>query len=146
MIRSSFARGRAAVALASSPSAAGLVVPPGIDGVVIRGTWRARVALGSPRMTIAGDADVVRSISVTHSGTTLTIVRSQTATPQATPELHVTLPRLRGVATSGAVHLTIEDRGASPLFLDLSGTGPVGATGAVPLLRVTTSGSVDANL
>ena len=116
-----------------------------IDGIVIRGGWRAHVTLGDPSLTIAGTAATVRAVAVVRSGTTLTI-ESSALYGEPFPALHVSVARLRGLATSGSVLLTIEDRGERSLFLDLAGSGSVRAKGFVPLLRVTTSGTVVADL
>ena len=122
-----------------------LAVGSDIDGIVIRGAWRARVALGDPSVTVSGTAAAVRSVTLVRSGTTLTI-ESSALGREPLPEVRATVARLRGLATSGSVVLTLEDSSTRPLFLDLAGSGLVRAAGSVPLLRVTTSGSVVADL
>jgi hypothetical protein len=123
-----------------------VVVARTTDGIVIRGRWRAHVAIGAPRVTIFASEMAQRAIGVNRAGRTLTVSNIAAAPTKRAPELRVTLPRLRGIATSGAVVVTIEDRSDAPLFLDLAGTGSARARGGVPLLRVTASGSVDADL
>jgi hypothetical protein len=140
-----WARGGLANA-ASTERTKRVALDAGIDGIVIRGRWRARVELGVPGVTIVADDDTMREIVMTRNATTLTIAQSTSLSGEREPELSVALARLRGIATSGAVLLTIVDRSDSPLFLDLSGAAGVRAVGAVPLLRVTTSGSVTADV
>jgi hypothetical protein len=116
-----------------------------VDGIVIRGTWRARVTLGLPGLTLIGTPAEVAAVSITREKTTLTVVL--TAREKApVPELRATLTHLRGLATSGAVFLTLDDHSGAPLFLDLAGAGTAHGRGSIPLLRVTTSGTVRADL
>ena len=120
-----------------------IAVGTAVDGIVIRGACRAYVTLGDPSLTLEGSEAALREVTVARFGTTLTI-----RSPETGPVLQIsaTVARLRGVATSGSVRLTIDDRSDAPLFLDLAGSGTVRARGAVPLLRVTTSGTVAADL
>jgi hypothetical protein len=121
-----------------------IAVAQDVDGIVIRGTWRAHVTLGAPALTLIGTPSELGAFSLTREKTTLTIV--STPGEKGPMELRATLAQLRGLATSGAVFLTIDDRSDAPLFLDLAGAGTVLGSGSVPLLRVTTSGTVSADL
>lgn len=126
--------------------ATSVVVARAVDGIVIRGRWRAFVGIGPREITIFASARAQRAIGVKRAGATLTIVNAGETATEPAPELRATLPRLRGLATSGAVVLTLDDRSDAPLFLDLAGIGTVRARGRIPLLRVTTSGRVAAEL
>ncbi len=138
--------GRAVTADAAEITTKTVEVAPVINGIVIRGTWRAHVALGAPRLTIVANQSVLQAVVVTRRASTLTIAQSGPFSSEQEPVLQVSLARLSGVATSGDVDLAIDDRSDVPLFLDIAGSSTARATGAVPLLRVTTSGSVNANL
>lgn len=128
--------------VASDPAS----VAPEIDGVVIRGAWRASVRVGSPRAALSGDALHPGAVVVTRRGTTLTFARTDMRPDAPRFELDVAVARLRGVATSGAVDLSVRDRSANPLFMDIAGASVARASGAVPLVRVTTSGSSNVDL
>ena len=113
----------------------------GIDGVVVRGRLRARIAVGGSLVRV--DGDPVRDVRESRRASTLTFER--TAGGTTVPTVIVRVARLRGVATSGDVDLTVDDRSDRPLFLDLAGSGKARLRGAVPLARTTTSGTVVAD-
>ena len=92
-----------------------------VDGIVIRGAWRASVRVGSPRAALSGDALHPGAVVVTRRGTTLTFARTDMRPDAPRFELDVSVARLRGVATSGAVDLSVRDRSANPLFMDIAG-------------------------
>ncbi len=146
MKRRSVIAGLGSVLLAPVAVAARASGMAGIDGIVIRGYWRARVSIGAPRIVFGTNGAPPEGVSVTRSGSTVTIVRAASAAGDGPLELRVALSHLRGIATSGNVTLDVVDTSDRAVFMDLAGSGVVRATGAVPLLRVTTSGTVDADV
>lgn len=150
MRRRSFLRGCVAL-LAAAPEAGGaaessrlaVALGPDVDGIVFRGAWRAAVRRDAASgIAIEAPAAALARVRVTFADSTVTLHNDGVAAPSAFANVR----SLRGVSTSGRVNLTIDDAAGGPLFLDLAGGGTARARGAVPLLRVTTSGTVRADL
>ncbi len=150
MRRRSFLCGCVAL-LAAAPEAGGaaessrlaVALGPDVDGIVFRGAWRAAVRRDAASgIAIEAPAAALARVRVTFADSTVTLHNDGVAAPSAFANVR----SLRGVSTSGRVNLTIDDAAGGPLFLDLAGGGTARARGAVPLLRVTTSGTVRADL
>jgi len=154
MSRRTFLRGCAVVLAtvpppgrAAQPSELSVGLGAQVDGIVLRGAWRAAVRRDDASdVIVRGPAATLARVRVTVAGTTATLHNDGAAEPGAEPRAVASVRSLRGVATSGDVVLTIDDPAGGPLFLDLAGNGTARAIGTVPLLRVTTSGSVRADL
>ncbi|MBD5653621.1 MAG: hypothetical protein IAI50_00380, partial [Candidatus Eremiobacteraeota bacterium] len=89
----------AAIAVAA-PKKQTIAVARNIDGIVIRGTWRAQVGIGTPAVTIVADEAVLRTLRIGRNARSLTIAQSIRPKGNNKAEIRVTLARLRGIATS----------------------------------------------
>ncbi|MFO0583602.1 MAG: head GIN domain-containing protein [Anaeromyxobacter sp.] len=122
-------------------------IPGAFDAVQTSGSIDARITVGpAPSISVTIDENLQPQVKLELRGSTLVIEQEGNMSYRGDAYVTITLPVLKGAATSGSGDATIDGSSGGDLSLKTSGSGDLRWTGTAKRLEVATSGSGDAVL
>lgn len=120
---------------------------PAFERIELRGAIDANVKVGPAQsVAITIDSNLMPHVRTRVDGGTLVIDTDESLSWRGDARATITVPRLRGLGTSGSGDATIEGGSGDDLELASSGSGDIRWRGEAKAMRVSTSGSADVSL
>lgn len=147
LVRLDVFRGSSATTPAGKTVAQARTLPP-FGSVELAGSNNVSISVGKPQAVVVhADRDALRHVTTEVTGGSLIVGNTAGRIPTVhTMRVVITVPSLSALTLSGSGIISATNVNGGPLDVALRGTGIVNAAGSTTRLKVTLSGSGDANL